>query len=304
MLNKKTQPHKILILGTGQVGATLVNLKWPSHIVVSSLTHQELDVTNQDQLEEKVFSKKWDFIINATGFVKVDEAERKGRGPYLVNGLALLHLSLLCQKYETPLFHYTTDYVFDGKKQEPYLESDIPNPLNTYGLSKLFGETAIQAYLEKYIILRTSWVYGIYGHNFVKTILKKAKEGVKIYVVNDQWGTPTYSKDLGNATKEIILYHLQNPNTPKWDLYHYAGEGETSWYEYAKFILEEYMGIEKVAQLLIPISTKEQQKENPLITIRPSFSALDSHLIKKTFDVKIKNWKEGVREAIHFLKTK
>jgi len=294
------EPYKILLLGAGgQMGTTLTHLKWPEAVQLYPYFHQDMDLKNHQALEDIFHHHQWDFVINAAGLVKVDQAEHMGKEPYLVNGLGVLHLGGLCQKYGVPLLHYSTDYVFDGQKKEPYTEHDLPSPLNVYGLSKLFGETALQAYTEKHIILRTSWIYGLYGHNFLKMILKKSREQEKLSIVNDQIGIPTFSEDLGEATKIITLAVLKNPKFSSWGLYHYAGEGATNWYEYAHFILETCYGSEKAARILTPISTAQNLHFNPLVAARPSFSVLDGSRIKEVFSIKPKPWKERVGQVVH-----
>src|SRR3989344_5322152 len=297
--------HHILILGAGgQLGTNLVKSKWPQEYSLKGLSHEQLDITDIDSLEKEIQSQRWSFVINATGYVKVDKAEQAGQEPYLVNGLGILWLATICKKHNIPVFHYSTDYVFDGSKNTPYVESDTFNPLNTYGLSKLFGELALKSVLDKHIILRSSWVYGVYGRNFVKTVLQKARAEEDIFVVNDQKGTPTCAEDIVEVTKEIIFSQLGQCSEEKWGTYHYAGLGETTWYEYANYILNiAYQDLKKPVSKNIPITAETQRRNCPNFTFRPKYSALCSSLIKNTFSVKERSWKDGVKKVVEQLST-
>lgn len=296
--------YHILVLGArGQIGTNLLKSQWPKGYVLQGVGHEELDVTDKKSLEKKIKSQKWDFIINASGYVQVDKAEQAGQQPYLVNSLALVYLAALGKKYNIPIFHYSTDYVYDGVKNSLYNEQDEFNPLSTYGLSKLFGELSLKSLWEKHIILRSSWVYGLYGRNFVKTMLQKAQEQKEIFVVNDQRGTPTYSEDIVDVTKKIISSILSSSNEEGWGTFHYAGLGETTWYEYAKYVIDLAYGDSKDASKVIGITTDQQRHEQKNITKRPLHSALDSSLIKKTFSVKDRPWKEGVKRVVEQLRT-
>ena len=292
------QTYSILILGSnGQVGQALRHMDWPSHVQIHAKSHQELDIKNQIALKEVLKSQRWHFVINASGYVQVDKAETDGMEPSLVNGLGILHLATLCRKYDIPLLHYTTDYVFDGTKHTPYTETDVPNPINTYGFSKLFGELSIRATWDKYIILRTSWVYSPYGRNFIKTILSMAKDKKDMAMVSDQHGIPTSAEDLAEVTRTILMKQLDHPDARKWGTYHYAGEGITTWYDYAQYILDAaYPSGDK--PYVKSITTAEHRHLNQTVTNRPLYTALDTHHIQDMFGVKVRPWKEGVKTVV------
>jgi dTDP-4-dehydrorhamnose reductase len=208
---------------------------------------------------------------------------------YLVNSQAVKYLAEACKTNNTILIHISTDFVFDGSKTTPYTENDPPNPINVYGISKLKGEQYIQEMLDNYFIIRTSWVYSEYGHNFVKTMLRLSAERDELNVVNDQIGSPTYA---GNLAKTII--EIVNSKTTHYGLYHYSNEGAISWFDFAKEIFK-IKGM-KINLKAIP------SKSYATSAKRPSFSVMDKTKIKTNLHIKTPCWKDDLKKCIENLK--
>jgi dTDP-4-dehydrorhamnose reductase len=191
---------KTLIIGSnGMLGSDLCKV-FPDAV---KLIHQDLDITDRDQVIESILKIKPDVVINAAAYTNVDGCEDNKELVFQVNGSGPGHIAEACAKAGAALVHFSTDYVFDGSKKE-YVESDIPDPINVYGHSKLLGEKKIIENMDDYRIVRISWLFGVHGKNFVGTMLKLSQEMESVKVVNDQFGKPTYTMDLANKTKEII----------------------------------------------------------------------------------------------------
>ena len=204
-----------------------------------------------------------------------------------MNAEAVKYLAETCKANNTTLIHISTDFVFDGTKGTPYTEEDLPNPINVYGASKLKGEQYIQEIMNNYFIIRTSWVYSEYGHNFVKTMLRLGTERDEISVVNDQIGSPTYAGDLAKAIMEII-----SAKTTSFGLYHYTNEGTTSWYDFAKTIFE----IKEIKIKVNPISSNNYTTQAK----RPMYSVLDKTKIKQVFNIIfLPNLENSLKEVIY-----
>jgi dTDP-4-dehydrorhamnose reductase len=224
---------KVIITGAnGMLGQDLFLACKQRGWAVQSFSSNEVDITNPEQIDEKMaMHSESDFLINCAAFTRVDDAELKGQRAYEVNAVGPFYLAKWCLKYQMPLVHFSTDYVFDGKKDHPYLEDDGVNPINKYGLSKLGGETAIRSLLKQYFILRTQWLYGENGHHFINTVRALAEQKPEISIVNDQWGAPTSTEEVARMTCELLEKRAD------WGLYHMTASGETTWYDYARFIV-------------------------------------------------------------------
>ena len=226
---------KILITGiNGQVGSALVRqAKAQGHEVVA-LSREQWDMAQSPERgEELVLEAKPDLVINPAAYTNVDGAEDDEATALSVNADAPRALAKGCNQLDIPIFHVSTDYVFDGTKEEPYVETDQTNPINAYGRTKLAGELAVQEETEKYIILRTSWVFSKDGKNFVNTILRLAKERDELKVVNDQFGGPTSADSIADVLLKLATEHKEH-----WGIYHYSGQPFMSWYDFAKIVLE------------------------------------------------------------------
>ena len=225
----------IVLLGkSGMLGSDLAaELVAEGHHVIG-FDSKTLDITNRNQLDQVLSSiKKPDFIINCAAYTKVDACESNREQAMLVNGFAVEWLAEFCQVAQTPLVHFSTDYVFDGQKIEPYVETDFCNPINFYGESKRYGEEAILNTCEAYYIVRLQWLYGKHGPNFVETILKKSHTVSELNIVNDQWGSPSSTADMARCIVSML------ENKPKWGIYHLANQGHTTWFDFASFFLSQ-----------------------------------------------------------------
>lgn len=302
MQNAQKTPLKILLFGsTGQVGRELCSLL-KGQCELHAFSHIEADFLLPKTLETIVAQYQPHFIINAAAYTAVDQAEREPELAFKVNAIAPQILAQMALEYRAWLIHYSTDYVFDGKKVDAYLETDLPHPINEYGKSKLKGEQAIQSSQCKHIILRTSWIYSIHGQNFLKTIAKRAQALAQLVIINDQHGTPTGAHLIATCTWEIIqqLQSILGDQANKLSgLYHLTASGATHWYDYARQILNELAKLhpeQRLAQL-IPISAKEYLT----LAQRPYNSRLSTEKIRKTFGCVLPAWQEEVRVCVHQL---
>lgn len=248
------------------------------------LSEQELDITDTDVVLRHFSKTSYDFIINCAAYTNVDKAEDEVLSCFNVNQKGVENLLEACKITGAKLIHYSTDYVFDGKRKAPYHERDKTNPIGNYGKSKLAGENAIKLSGVKSIIIRTSWVYSNYGHNFVKTMINLAAHRNEISVVGDQIGSPTNAEDLANATIRI----LRN-NNYKWtvgEAFHYSNQGSCSWYQFAKEVFKHF----KSNVVINEVSTEEY----PTKAERPKYSLLDKSKIKRTFGISIPTWQASL----------
>ncbi|MET0758944.1 MAG: dTDP-4-dehydrorhamnose reductase [Flavobacterium sp.] len=275
----------VLVTGSnGQLGQALqfISKKYPKIQFVFT-SSKELDITNKDSIKTVFENEKPDFCINTAAYTAVDKAESEPENADLINVIGVKNLAKVCKDFNVTLLHVSTDFVFDGKKAIPYTEDDATNPQSVYGQTKLDGEKAIQEIFEKYFIIRTSWLYSDFGNNFMKTMLRLAKERPSLSVVNDQTGTPTHAVDLAEALIKIIL-----SDKKAYGIYHFSNEGYASWYDFAKKIFE----INKVEIDLQPIPTSQF----PTPAQRPKYSVLDKTKIKNIFGIDIKNWEDALIE--------
>lgn len=279
---------KILVTGAnGQLGKCIQDLaEEQSGLSFVFTDHKELDITSQESAEVLFKDNKFDYCINCAAYTAVDKAEEEAEQAYLINAEGVKHLAMACKENDVILIHVSTDFVFDGRKDTPYTEEDIPNPINVYGKSKLKGEEYVQEILNKYFIIRTSWVYSEYGHNFVKTMLRLGREKDDLNVVCDQFGSPTYAGDLA----KVILNIISN-NRNVYGLYNYSNEGVISWYDFAKSIFETC----NMKLNLKPIKTEEY----PAPAARPKFSVLNKDKIKNSFTVEVPVWDDSLEDCIN-----
>lgn len=279
---------KVLVTGAnGQLGKTIKDLysQNPEGLDITFTSRQELNISNKNEIEQYLKNNNFQYCINCAAFTNVEQAEKTPEMAFKINAEAVLKLAKTCEKTETILIHISTDYVFDGKKNSPYTEEDIANPINQYGKSKLLGEQHIQNSLKKYFVIRASWLYSEYGNNFMNTMLKLGMEKSQIRVVSDQYGSPTYGKDLA-----MVIIKFIESGTSEFGIYHYSNEGVANWYDFAKAIFD----LRDQSIKVIPISTDEY----PTFAKRPKFSALDTTKIKRTFGIQIPQWKDSLKTAI------
>ena len=281
---------KILLTGKdGQVGFAL-HKKLVSLGEVVATDRNALNLENPDAIRAFIEKIKPDMIINAAAYTDVDKAETEIELARKVNTEAPKVLAEKASQLDIPMIHFSTDYVFDGLKNEPYVENDQANPQSIYGETKWKGEEAVRNH-KKHIILRASWVFSSRGQNFLKTILKLIQEKTSLNIVSDQKGAPTSSEMIAEATYNIIKTILNNPNFKDFGTYHVALEGETNWYEYACFMTDEAIRL----GLKTTMTSQEIQSISsdayPTLAKRPMNSRLDTTKIKRTFMLELPNWK-------------
>jgi dTDP-4-dehydrorhamnose reductase len=293
---------KILLTGKdGQVGFALHKKLMSLGEVIATGRH-ELDLASPDAIKALIDKNKPDIIINAAAYTKVDQAESETQLAYQINTIAPQVLAEKASELDIPIIYFSTDYVFDGLKQEPYLEADQANPQSIYGQSKWKGEEAVRQ-CEKHIILRTSWVFSSHGQNFLKTILKFSQEKPSLDVVSDQKGTPTSSYVLADVTYTIVKTIFNDSNFKDFGTYHVTSIGDTDWFHYACCIVDGAISLglktAMTSKDIKPISSNLYQT----LAKRPMNSRLDTIKIKKTFMLELPHWEEEVkrilRELIH-----
>lgn len=252
------------------------------------------DITDRKKVYGTIDKERPNIIINTSAYTAVDQAERDEIKAFRVNRDGPSILAEACSKYGIPLIHISTDYVFDGEKDNPYFEYEPIHPIGVYGRSKSAGEEEVRQSLSSHIIIRTAWLYGIHGNNFVKTMIRLGREREELKVVDDQYGCPTFSGDLAEAIIHI-MDSVNRREQIEWGTYHYCGEGRTSWYRFAHKIIEiakKHIRL-KVSQI-IPIKTTEY----PTLAQRPSYSVLSCEKIKRNFGIQLKPWETSLENSI------
>jgi dTDP-4-dehydrorhamnose reductase len=283
---------RILLIGSqGQVGQEL-QLTLPSLGNVIGVGRDELDLTDSDRVYQIITEVKPDYIVNAAAYTAVDKAESETQLANAINGIAPQMMAQAAEKLGATLLHISTDYVFDGRNNTPYLETDATNPLGSYGSSKLMGESKIQQVSGKYIILRTAWVYGLHGKgNFVKTMLRLGKEREELKVVVDQVGSPTWAKDIADAITQL----LSNSDIAT-GIYHFTNSGAVSWYDFAQAIFEEarQLGFPLAIKQVIPITTDQY----PTPAKRPAYSVLSGQKITPVLGTYPPYWRDSLKKML------
>jgi len=276
---------KVLLIGAnGQLGTDMNRVFQQAGDRVFPYVRAQLDVCSESRVAEVLAETKPDVVLNTAAYHRVEECEKKSDLAFLVNGTAAMNLAIACQKEDAILVHFSTDYVFGGyEKNAPYEETDRPAPLNVYGASKVLGEYLIPAYTDRYFIVRVCGLYGVAGSsgkggNFVETMLKKAMADEAIRVVDDQVLTPTYTVDLAEAVRKLVL-------TKKFGLYHLSSEGECSWYEFTRHIFQS-AGIQAK---LSPVKSTEFASR----VKRPSYSVLSKAKVR-ALGVSLPTWKDAL----------
>lgn len=272
---------KVLVTGAdGQLGYQIKKVFKNHELVLTDKIN--MDITDIDSVISFLLEEKPKAIIHGAAYTNVDLAELEPEIAYKVNAQGTRNICVASEKVGAKLVYISTDYVFDGEKNSHYQEIDRTNPQSIYGKSKLAGELFVQSLTNKFFIMRTSWLYGENGKNFVDAILKKAETGDELKVVNDQFGSPTYTKDLA----EVILQLIE---TEKYGIYHASGEGKITWYDFAKEILK----LKNYKNHICPISTEEIGRPAP----RPKYSVLDN-LNLRIENIFMPSWKESLRQFL------
>ena len=282
---------KILVTGAnGQLGQEFKNNVSKNKDDFYFTDKNELDIINKNHVLNYVSDNQIDLIINCAAYTNVNESETNKRQAIKVNSDAVKNLVEICQEQKLKMIHISTDYVYNSNNINPIKEDSNINPINYYGFSKREGEKIIEKSFSDSIIIRTSWLYSMYGSNFVKTMIKKSENGEKIYVINDQFGCPTYAKDLVN----VILSIIDSGIKPKYKVYNFSNEGYTNWYDFTKKIFE----LKKLDCSINPVDSENYRS----IARRPKYSVLDKSRIKDTFNINIRNWEDALQELINNIK--
>lgn len=286
----------VLIIGSaGQLGTELNSRAIERGYNTVAVNRDELNITNEADVKAFVERVKPVVIINAAAYTAVDRAETDTEVAFAVNRDGPLYLARACAEAEIPLLHVSTDYVFDGKKSTPYLETDVPNPQGIYGQSKLEGETALATTLDKQITLRVAWVFSATGNNFVRTMLRLAKERDELSIVADQKGAPTWAGDIAEVLLEIVG-RITQKKPVSWGLYHYTGTPVSTWYTFAEAICDQALalGMLKKKPIIKPISTAQY----PTPAKRPQNSVLDCAHIHKILQIPQVDWRVGLKQVL------
>ncbi|HHH81769.1 MAG TPA: dTDP-4-dehydrorhamnose reductase [Chloroflexi bacterium] len=278
---------RYLIIGAnGQLGSDLVCVFQGEDLV--ALTHQEIEIRDIASIRGALRQYSPDLVINTAAYHKVDLCEDRADEAFAVNALGVRNVAMVCREQDCALMHFSTDYVFDGRKGEPYVEEDLPGPLNAYGVSKLAGECFVRAMLDRYFLLRTSGLFGTAGSsgkggNFIETMLRLASEGKAIRVVADQVLSPTYTLDLARQIEVLV-------SGDNYGLYHATSHGACSWYQFAAKIFE----LEGIAPELSPQTTAESGSR----AVRPAYSELDNQRLRTLGLDRMRSWEEGLADYL------
>jgi len=286
----------LLIGGTGQVGSEILSVANKSNIDCVSPSSSELDVTNGTSVNSMIDKNlPLDFVVNASAYTAVDRAEDEPELAFRINRDGAQFLADACSLHKIPLLHISTDYVFDGDASSPYKEDDPTDPLGVYGKSKLDGELAVKTSLPEHIILRTAWVYGAQGSNFVKTMLKLGKQRSSLNVVSDQFGCPTAAVDIAETIICVISQMHSQPNN-LWGTYHYCSADSTDWAGFAQAIFAQARQVDSdyPAVTVQPIPSSEY----PTKASRPNYSVLDCSKINQSLGIMPPKWLTSLQRDI------
>ena len=285
---------KIVITGSNsQLAHSLITNLKNININYKAFNKTELDITNSHKSEFILKKISPNFIINCAAYTQVDKAELEKKNANDINNIGLKNLSLISNKLNCTLIHFSTDYVFNGQKNNKYTEEDTTDPISYYGKTKLDGEHQIFNLCNNFLILRISWLFSLRKNNFVTFVLDKLSKNEDIFCVNDQIGIPTCTEDV---SKFLLFYFNINNKKINREIYHFVNNGhEVSWYEFANKILIHYNKYASTSSKIIPIESKNLFKNN----IRPRYSALNNKKIQYNFDFKIDNWENSLNEIVN-----
>ena len=286
---------KVLVTGAnGQVGWELVRKTKILGVNCCALTRAQMDITDRDSVGKVISEYAPDYVINAAAYTAVDKAEEEVDLAFAVNCGGASILAKECSENSVPLIHVSTDYVFDGKKDDEYTENDFPNPINVYGRSKWEGEEAIRRYCPQHIILRTSWVFGLHGNNFLKTMLMLAKDRDTLNIVNDQYGGPTPASAIADVLL-IMLSKIDSEPGHYWGTYHFAGFPFITWFGFAQEIFKKEIDVNKSQ---MPVLKAVETMNYPTKALRPRNSKMSCAKIHNIFNIHPANWKKSLHELI------
>lgn len=291
---------KILLFGAnGQVGWELQRSLSPLGELVALDRHStELcgDLTDLNGIKDTVLKVAPDVVVNAAAYTAVDKAESDSETAQIVNAAAPGVLAAAATAVGAWLVHYSTDYVFDGSGSKPWVEADPTGPLNVYGKTKLEGEQRIASQCARHLIFRTSWVYAARGGNFAKTMLRQAQERETLHVINDQFGAPTGADLLADVTAHTIAHVLQRPDDA--GLYHLAASGETTWFEYAKYVIDQSKRAQEAPKIIVKTIHPVATSAFPTAAQRPHNSRLNSTKLEQAFGLRLPPWQQGVARML------
>lgn len=276
---------RVLVTGAkGQLGYDVVKELEKRGYKALGVDREEMDLTSTQQIKECIKNSNPEAIIHCGAYTLVDKAEEEKELCKMVNATSTKEIANCSKELDIPMIYISTDYVFDGTKNGEYTEDDLPNPINVYGKTKYEGEMYVQEILEKYYIVRISWVFGENGNNFIDTMLRLSKERESLSVINDQVGSPTYTKDLARLLVDML-------KTNKYGIYHATNEGYCTWYEFAREIF-------KIANVDVKVN-KINTCEYPTKARRPLNSKMSKEKLKNMGFIPLRNWKEALEEYIY-----
>jgi len=288
----------ILVIGkSGQVARALARCNLSSSLEFICLGRPQLDIGNADSLEAAFKDIKPALVINAAAYTAVDKAEDEKDAAYQINAEGPANLARLCVAYDLALIHLSTDYVFNGEATRPYKSDDPIDPQSVYGASKAAGEEAVRQSLKKHIIIRTAWVYGVDGHNFVKTMLKLGETRDQLSIVDDQTGSPTYADDIAAALERIALRIVQKRDDISWGTCHLTNRGETTWFGFAG----EVFRLAGLSGDPVPDLTPITTQQYPTPAHRPKYSVLELSGVRDDFGIELPLWQVSLKRCLNEL---
>lgn len=280
---------RVLVFGrTGQVAHELERRRWPSGVSLTQLGRDRCDLRRPEEVRDAITEVAPDVVVNAAAYTAVDRAESDEALARQINAAAPATMAQACERQGSVLIHLSTDYVFDGAKQTPYLENDPVGPLSVYGISKAAGERAIRDATERHVILRTTWVFASHGTNFVRTMLRLADRQSEIRVVRDQHGAPTAARDVAAAIGVVL--DAVREDRRFWGTFHFTSSEPTSWYDFARAIFQATRRVVTVS----PIVTADY----PTAARRPLNSVLDCGLIRSVYGIPQPSWRLGLSQVL------
>ena len=274
---------KILIMGSRGMLARVVTKELDGSCELYKRDTPELDICDKEMVLDDIRETKPDFVINCAAYTNVDGCEAEKESAFAVNADGAANIALACKESGSLLYHISTDFIFDGRKKSPYVETDEANPLSVYGRSKLEGERQVQSILTRYVIIRTAWLFGKGGNNFVSTIGKLSEEKDELKIVNDQFGCPTYALDLARAIKSLL-------SIPAQGIYHFCNAGICTWYAFGLKVVE-LMGQKTT---VTPVTTREFVRP----AVRPAYSVLDCGKFTAATGFRIRPWQDALKEYL------
>jgi len=286
---------RILLTGAkGQLGWEILKQAPENAVDCIGIDIEEADITDPDQVRRVITDTRPELLINSAAYTQVDAAQTDAGTAFAVNRDAAAHLARACADARIPMLHISTDFVFDGKKTAPYVETDPVAPQGIYAQSKAAGEAAVRKVLDEHLIIRTAWMYGVYGQNFVKTMLALGRKNSQLQVVADQVGCPTFAADIAGALLTLCGHIAKQPDIP-WGTYHLCGHGAVSWHGFAESIFQIASRLKMSANVKVePISTPEYPTPAP----RPAFSVLACEKIQAHFGIVTPPWKSSLEKML------